>query len=577
MQPQYHDLQYLELVKHVMAEGVLKSNRTGIRTVSVFGYDMRFNLRDGTIPLLTTKKMHTRSVIHEILWYLEGNTSSNELLRKGVSIWQEWADDKGELNNVYGHQWRNWETKKQNVVFVSPITVENTSFTPPKFPLLSPTQTDDPFVGTRHHTKECGEVIVIRLDSKDTKSDHKYDVQFVQTGYVRTAVRKSTIKRGHIIDRYLPRVYGVGYLGEYDETDPQVKQLQRHWYKILERCYDTSVIEYYDYGAKGIFVHPDWHCFATFQHDVKYIPNWNNKRRNPHLYDLDKDFYSSNCYSKNTCVWLEPKYNTLYRKNPKPFKVITPDNNELVCLSVEDVCQEFTLTKSLVYKVLNKKQLHHKKFRFEFIEPPTGTQARYQLPIDQIANVINTLKTNPNDRRMIVSAWNVGDLDKMALPPCHYTFQFYASPLPLFKRIALATKRYSPVDIVDLDINDFSKTSKLLTDMGIPAHELSLKLTQRSCDVGLGVPFNIVQYSILLHMFCEVVNMVPGDFLWSGGDVHIYENHFRQLEEQVMREPYASPTLRFARSITNIDNFTYDDFIIENYESHPTIKMEVAV
>jgi thymidylate synthase len=162
--------------------------------------------------------------------------------------------------------------------------------------------------------------------------------------------------------------------------------------------------------------------------------------------------------------------------------------------------------------------------------------------IDQIANLVNQLKTNPNDRRLIVSAWNVGELDQMALPPCHYTFQCYVTP----------------------GTNG---------DPGV----LSMMLNQRSCDVGLGVPYNIVQYSILLRMLAEVTGLRPGKFIWSGGDIHIYTNHIPALELQLANTPMQSPTLKFARPVTDIDDFKYEDFIIENYTSHGLIRMDVAV
>jgi len=309
----YHDAAYHEQIRHVLKNGVRKPNRTGIDTIGVFGHQMRFDLRDGTIPLITTKKMHTRSIIHEILWYLKGDSNIQYLKDNNVTIWDEWADENGDLGPVYGVQWRGW------------------------------------------------------------------------------------------------------------------------------RGFD------------------------------------------------------------------------------------------------------------------------------EHAELPFG--------VDQIANVIDKLKNNPNDRRMIVSAWNVAALPDMKLPPCHYAFQFYARPLTDLDRIRLATKIYNPEDVMSSD----NGAVAFCDEINIPKYQLSLLLNQRSCDVGLGVPFNIVQYSILLRMFCEVANMVPGEFIWSGADVHIYENHIDALQEQLLREPYPSPTFKFARKIDSIDNFKFEDFIIENYASHPTIKMDVAV
>jgi thymidylate synthase len=276
---QSHDDQYIKLVKNVLEHGNWKENRTGVKTKSVFGAQMRFDLRDGTIPLLTTKKMHLRSIIYELLWYLQGTGDTKYLHDNNVTIWDEWIDENGQLGPVYGVQWRRWNTT--------------------------------PF--------------------------------------------------------------------------------------------------------------------------------------------LDRD----------------------------------------------------------------------------------GNIQRWQL--DQIDQLIGLIIRDPDSRRMLVTSWNPEYVDEMALPPCHYSFQCY-----------------------------------------VANGELSMILNQRSCDVGLGVPFNIVQYSLLLRMLAEVTNLKPGEFIWNGGDVHIYENHVVPLQGQILRDPNPSPTLKFARSITDIDDFKFDDFIIENYNPHAVIKMDVA-
>lgn len=290
----YHDDTYLNLVDRVLNHGNKKSDRTGTGTLSLFAEQMRFNLADGSIPLLTTKKMHTKSVIHEILWYLQGNTNIKYLNDNGVRIWNEWANEDGELGPVYGAQWRRWP---------------------------------------------------------------KYEIE------------------------------------EYSGTHGE----------------GTSI---------------DYFHNATVK--VTYI--------------------------------------------------------------------------------------------------------------DQIAQIINQIKNRPDDRRIIVSAWNVADIEDMALPPCHYAFQFYVSD-----------------------------------------GKLSCMLNQRSADVGLGVPFNIVQYSILTHMIAQVTGLVADEFIWSGGDVHIYTNHVAALTGQLERESLPSPTLKLNPDVDCIDDFKFEDFEIVDYESHPTIKMKVAI
>lgn len=262
--------QYLQLLQHILDNGVHKSDRTGTGTISAFGYQMRFNLQDG-FPLVTTKKVHLKSIVHELLWFLKGETNIAYLKENGVSIWNEWADDEGELGPVYGKQWRSWE--------------------------------------------------------------------------------------------------GPG--GE---------------------------------------------------------------------------------------------------------------------------------------------------------------------AVDQISDVITQIKKNPDSRRLIVSAWNVADLPEMALMPCHTLFQFY-----------------------------------------VAENKLSCQLYQRSADVFLGVPFNIASYALLTLMVAQVCDLEPGDFVHSFGDVHIYNNHLEQVKLQLSRTPFPLPTMKLNPEVKNIFDFKYDDFKLENYQSHPAIKAPVAV
>jgi len=262
--------QYIDLLRHVLEQGRPREDRTGTGTKSVFGYQMRFNLEEG-FPVVTTKKLHLKSIIHELLWFLDGDTNVKYLQDNGVRIWNEWADENGDLGHIYGFQWRSWPT-------------------------------------------------------------------------------------------------------------------------------------------------------------------------------------------------------------------------------------------------------------------PEGTF------IDQISQLINDIKTNPTSRRLIVSAWNVGDLDKMNLPPCHLLFQFY--------------------------VNE---------------GKLSCQLYQRSADIFLGVPFNIASYALLTMMVAQVTGLKPGDFVHTFGDAHIYNNHFEQVELQLSRTPFPLPQMKINPDVNSIFDFKYDDFELVNYQCHPHIKGEVSI
>ena len=262
--------QYLDLLQRIVNEGTRKEDRTGTGTLSVFGHQMRFNLEEG-FPLLTTKKLHLKSIIYELLWFLKGDTNVKYLQENGVRIWNEWADENGELGPVYGHQWRSW-------------------------------------------------------------------------------------------------------------------------------------------------------------------PNYNGGH------------------------------------------------------------------------------------------------------IDQIQDIVNALKNNPDSRRMIVSAWNVAEVDQMALPPCHCLFQFY-----------------------------------------VANGKLSLQLYQRSADTFLGVPFNIASYALLTMMMAQVSGLKPGDFIHTTGDTHLYLNHLEQAKEQLKRTPRTLPRMVINPNVTSIFDFKYDDFTLEGYNPLPHIKAEVSV
>ncbi|ECO0419393.1 thymidylate synthase [Salmonella enterica subsp. enterica serovar Typhimurium] len=337
------------MMQNILDEGHVKGDRTGTGTLSVFGRQMRFDLRKG-FPLVTTKKLHLRSIIHELLWFLSGDTNTKYLEDNGVTIWREWQDENGNLGELYGAQWRRW---------------------------------------------------------KDVKLVPKKNAA------------------------------------------------------LLEKLQDAGYVDYGD---------------------------------------------------------------------------------------ADDGSQMFDA------RVLLK--LH-----------------------DQISKVIDQLRNDPDSRRIIVSAWNVGELDQMALAPCHAFFQFYTRELSIDERVNWAEDNDNELwsDYVHSTYVPVPKRLEWLDKANVPTRMLSCQLYARSQDFFLGTPFNIASYALLVHMVAQQVNMVPGDFVWSGGDVHLYSNHLEQAKLQLTREPLPLPKLVIKRKPESIFDYKFDDFEIVGYQSHEKISAPVAI
>jgi thymidylate synthase len=214
------------------------------------------------------------------------------------------------------------------------------------------------------------------------------------------------------------------------------------------------------------------------------------------------------------------------------------------------------------------------------IDEITGEYFLGNLSIDQIANLISELKTNPDSRRLMVNAWNVGELDQMVLPPCHYGFQVYTRELSLLERREIAKGKLDNGKLEWMEWVDIIKLThykETYDKYNIPTRAISLMWNQRSCDFPLGIPANIMSYSLLLMMIGKQVNMVPDELIGNLGDCHIYLNQIEGVKEQLTREPYELPTVKLSdRVVNDISEYTMDDIVLENYKCHPTIKMPLS-
>lgn len=271
----------------------------------------------------------------------------------------------------------------------------------------------------------------------------------------------------------------------------------------------------------------------------------------------------------NVNIWTDDAYRYYkqlvdsHNKKEKIYSAMKPNIVDVV--SKEDFVENIKNGTEIV--------LSYHKYTFGDLGPVYGHQWRHfgRSNTDQIQTIIDTLKTNPDDRRMLCIAFNPDVLDKVALPPCHTMMQFYTRELTLFERFDWLCKHS------DFKYDEITKD--ILEENNVPKRELSCMWSQRSVDVGLGYPFNLLSYSVLTHMIAEICNMEVGDIICSLGDCHIYLNQTEGINEQLSRDPYKYelPKLKFTRKIENIDDFKFEDIIIENYQSYDKIKLPLSV
>jgi thymidylate synthase len=533
-------IQYQQLLQHILDNGVHKADRTGTGTLSVFGYQMRFNLNEG-FPLVTTKKMFSKGMIHELLWFISGRTDVKYLQENGVNFWDSWVGDDGTIGFGYGKQLRDIDyitqvpIKKYTALELKLIKSTNPIS---QIDRMSNTNKTKFSVGQIIETDYNGSLIIIKeLPANDKINRIHWLIRFTETNYETIAIYSDLLHK-KIKDPFHRSVFNVGYYGIFDETDKNLEMLLDTWREMFRRCYNQKAEGYKSYGAKGVHVEESWHCFANFQKDFKKIPGWELKLEYPEQYSLDKDIlWASNRYGLNTCVWASKKEQSGNTSTNCYFQAKSPEGKIHTFSSIREAYSLFKLNLSAVHRCIHGKLKTHKNWsEFTKLLPKENHAMRYRH-IDQLKTLIAGIKHNPESRRHVISLWNSHDIDRMNLPVCHGN----------------------------------------IIQFNVVNGKLSCLMYQRSGDTFLGVPVNIASYALLTHMIAQVCGLGVGDFVHIIGDAHLYMDHIDQTELQLTREPKVLPLLKLNPSIKDIDDFKYEDITIEGYDPHPAIKGNVSV
>jgi len=526
--------QYLELLENILTNGVEKeSGRINMpNTIGISNAMIKMDLTEG-FPLLTTKKMYWKGIVHELLWFLRGETNIKYLVDNNVNIWNDDAfrffqerlwllpniknitmeeflnrvkneqfEEKfhykyGDLGPVYGHNWRNYNGKV-NYYHISKK---------PKFEL------DDSYV------------------------------------------------------------FGVGII----ETWRGIKKrpLFNTWYNMISRCYNYYDPNFSVYGGRGVYVSDDWLNFKLFDEEVKTILNYSNKLNDPHKYQLDKDYLGGKCYSKENCIWFSTENNS--RLTTKNFEyIISNGEKTITTTNIQGTANELGIEPTNLNRVCSGVR---KSVGDWYLVSKTD----FRIGEDQIANILNQLKENPYSRYHILDGWNPIQRKISALAPCHLLYQFIVRPLSFHERESIAMQRNIITKdeyghLVGVDVANAEYEERILGENNIPKFYLDLNMYQRSVDSALGLGFNLASMSLLLMLFAKVSNMIAGVATWIGGDTHIYVNHIDGIKKQLEREPYQLPQMIIDKKINSLDDIlalTINDFELVDYVSHPKIDFEL--
>jgi thymidylate synthase len=562
--------QYHQLLEDILQYGQKTEDRTGTGTISLFGYQCRYDLSEG-FPAVTTKKLAWKAVAGELLWMLSGSSNERtlaeltygkhrDMIADKSTIWSDNANNQARnlgypinytitpLGPIYGYNWRKIKKtlgkvtliqkrlvdEKYNSIRISPVEEINDEHKP------------DPYIGNIYKNVEGRSFVV--FDKFYKKRNIMYRIQFLDVG-TKFDVRDSTLKQNKINKKLL---YGVGHY-DLDSLggDANMERMYKIWSHMISRCYNPRDVNYKNYGGRGIYVCNRWHRFSDFVTDIVDLPGFYEWLFNKN-YQLDKDYYCANGYAPNTCVFLDSTKNAGFKQNLHSYDskttVYFEDGStfDYVCFSeLASTFPEYNFDSSKISRCIENEGYTHKKCSF-MVEKTEGYTYRREEYVDQLNWLVNEIKTNPYSRRLILTSFDVGTVEMATLPPCHTFAQFIVSD-----------------------------------------GKLSCMMTQRSADAFLGVPFNIASYSLLTHLLARECNLEVGEFVHSIGDAHIYLNHVDQVKEQLTREPFPLPKLEVDDDfdLTSVINNPWAKFSLDSvdklrlvdYISHNTIKAPMAV
>lgn len=540
---------YLDLLKDVKLNGIDKSDRTGIGSRAVFGRMLRWDLAQG-FPIQTTRKVPLRIAFEETMFFLRGETNTKLLENKNINIWKgntsrEFLDNRGlshlpegDMGRGYGYAWRKWEYAGDEWMR-SVELVKNSTYTGVNadyqldIPLEKVTNSDDSFVGKISKTSSGDDIIVLeKLPTR--KGNTYYRVQFLNDIRSIVEVSRPNLRKGQVRNPY-QRTQTNGVYGLAINKSTFLVHAYTLWRNMMERCHGNDPIKSINYKGRGIFVDQSWRCFNNFYRDIQSLVGFDNWKAAPNNFQLDKDYYSASCYSKETTIFLPRKYNEniLNTVTGDLFIAENKTTKNKFKFTSPYFFNKFTGTKGMVDRALRQQNGNTKEWTFSKEAAPAGHSWRQKFYIDQIHDLLDGLKNDPSSRRHIVTGWNPGNLPNTALPPCH-----------------------------------------IMNMYSIENGRLHSNFVMRSNDVPFGLPFNIMSYALINHIFAKHLGLIPGDLVYMGWDVHIYQNQMEMVDEVLQRTPRALPTINIKKDLPTLDDILslqWEDIELIGYDPHPDV------